>query len=327
MPAILGLPAKAYTLAHIPLTSHKGVLYFSKNTEEQKTLAELVMRFTKNASVATLAKTVPQYSQQTLLFLPHEANIIIAIKDIETLTLKNPQTLKESSLTLIKQNIYEPRHIASFLIRQGFTHEKTCNTPLTFAGKGEILEVWLPNETDLYRIQFEENNIEQITRIHHNTKAVLKKISKLKLPINLISEKQTPWTIQNYFPHHTLLENLNNVRFKIPQWYHSDVTRIQKDARKYGDFQIFITTDHPHKIQTLFPKETFPKITILPENIQNTFNLAQDKGFIDPKHRVLFLTDLHLFGKTEKQTSLRNKNYPRPTHAWVFCCAYLSRHR
>ncbi|OGY84304.1 MAG: hypothetical protein A3F54_03885 [Candidatus Kerfeldbacteria bacterium RIFCSPHIGHO2_12_FULL_48_17] len=79
----------------------------------------------------------------------------------------------------------------------------------------------------------------------------------------------------------------------MPNFYASDQKKLQADSKLWRNFHIIVATEHPEKTKKLLPAST-----TLPF-------FSQEIGFINSAQKIVFLTDRHLFGKKQRQKSLK----------------------
>jgi len=81
-----------------------------------------------------------------------------------------------------------PQELVRDLVYEGYQYNLTADQPGVYAHRGEIIDVWIPQNQQVTRIRFNPSAIEHISDINATTSAVIKTLSA----VNIISPDTVP---------------------------------------------------------------------------------------------------------------------------------------
>src|SRR3989339_146314 len=241
------------------------------------------------------------------------SNIIVSTKNTFTEKIfPDPQTMAKNLLSLNVNEKIDLQTVQEFLALNGFERGKTANFPGTWAGRGEILDLYLTQPT---RLIFNENKIEKIfifDLISGQQKRSLKKIDipalNLKgrsavtdyLPkdtalIDYHAEIENPLLINKILITPLISKEAFNVGYHQTKAYHLRYQELQKDGKNKT---IFAFTEEPEKIKKIFSGNLTLKI--IPIKIPSP-------GFVHQNNNILVLTDATIGLAEQKQNKKISK--------------------
>ncbi|MBU4511877.1 transcription-repair coupling factor [Patescibacteria group bacterium] len=102
----------------------------------------------------------------------------------------------------------------------------------------------------------------------------------------------------------TQLPNYFSLNFRTPAPYHNNLNRFITGLKKYHDYQIIIATNQEKSLKQLFKEKNL----ILPNYSITRLPSCFITGFQSQPLKILFLTDLEIFGKPEAKKSTKNSS-------------------
>jgi len=270
------------------------------------------------------------------LLKQNRSSIIVSTID----NLNKLPKIKSSIINLNLNQQLNPQSLSMQLTSLGYDRNKTADQPGTFSIRGEIITVWTPqldkpvkleldfdkvsklklgrqniSEADIIPLNLKKTNHETMQPCSHaaivmsdpedstlnkfktNPKIIFDSLATI---INHISQRLTSLWLES--------EIIN------PPLYHNNLQEFTSDIKKYQNknYRIIIATNHQKSLKALFKEKNIKNpssiIHLLSQRL-TTRRVASShiQGFEQKKPAILFLTDLEIFGKSQKEKKPKTK--------------------
>ncbi|MFC1686522.1 CarD family transcriptional regulator [Patescibacteria group bacterium] len=201
---VKGVPAetKSFVLMGVPSFWGNPVLVMANDKKEVNKIAKELRFFSKNG-VLIFPEFVEDDTEENKakkqgvlqnILLTLEKNepklIITTFENLET-SLINQKEFKDQKLSLkLKQN-FDLEKLIKFLVKNGYISQKRIDVKGTFARRGGMLDIYLPNYDYPLRLEFLEDQLESILAVDLITGEIKKKLSEIEIrSLNLSLRKQ-----------------------------------------------------------------------------------------------------------------------------------------
>ncbi len=297
--------SKSFVLRGVPSFWGNPVFVMASDQKEVEKLVEELRFFLKdevlifpefNSEDTEEVRIKKQSDLQNILLVleKNQSKIIIVKPDDLEISLINPDEFKSNKLTLkLKQN-FDQEKLIKFLVKQGHVSQKRIDVVGTFARRGGVVDIYLPNYKFPLRLEFSGDQLESILAINLLTGEIKKKLSKieihsLSLSLQKQRSKENQFTILDYCNFQKVLlvsqestldichrtsdichylvfdnfpsednKNVIDLGFKsVPSyWSQSEILKDDLLAKQKSGWQIFIITKHQKSIISHFKSKT-----------------------------------------------------------------------
>ncbi|MBI5404736.1 MAG: hypothetical protein HY976_00760, partial [Candidatus Kerfeldbacteria bacterium] len=304
-------------------------VWFTSDDSEAATVFEQLKFWGTNFAEPIILTESTLPAILTRLTQNHPLFLIGSVSAFERSVMPRP-AFREASVVLKAGEVRRPAELSQELVRLGYSFEGTAVIPATFARRGGVLDVWPVDSAHAIRCEFDGNELAAIQVLDGKKKPAT--IDEIILTPAVLTSTSGATLFSYFTPDETLLllsdpEQLATI---APRWekiddmlehyravifetfgddttqrldlhqaplYHRDFDGLAADLKHYrtDGWDIGVATAKPNDVTALFKHLGLPQPPT--EKIGNEDALLT--GFSDIQRKLLFLTDLEIFGRTE----------------------------
>jgi len=113
--------------------------------------------------------------------LTNEKYIVVTTLDGLLIRQLKPKDYINGSLTIKKDNTYEIEDVTNFLVNSGYKNTYTVDLPGTFSVRGGIVDIFLRDNNNPYRLDFFDNYLESIKVFDIDTQRSFAEVDKIEI--------------------------------------------------------------------------------------------------------------------------------------------------
>lgn len=262
----------------------------------------------------------------------HQPLVLIAQQSAFADSLPHPNELAAQFIEITTGQSLGPTKLGSSLTAAGYQRNTSADQSGTWAGRGDVIDVW-PTESDqAWRVTFDGLQVESISALSSSTSTRTElqiapvTLTNLDPRISLLAYLQ-PMRTLIVVPRASLLDSLPRGKDAIKQYrqlhvepfgsedaskldwraapnYHSQWPLVAKDLQRFrtDKYQIVIQTKRRDEVSSWLKRHQVKLTGLEWLNVP-----ALNQGFIAPSERYVLLTDQEIFSRDERSRLNRRR--------------------